>query len=314
MTRSRREGQHGIAGLAPIGEQESAIRRSIFEIVASCAFVSWVVLAAGGCGSSEAAADAGQGDGPTPVEEPCLDADATEPPLRLFASRWGDEDCNAGFMTHLTTAARRCQWTSLGARCVRYDCLEHDWTGEAATMMGISAGMVTVGNGIGADEVLAAPGADGVYDRTDISGPRWNGGDTITFTALGATIPAFTLSIGMPSPLQATDPARPADGVTPELDRSAPFRISWPPTDEKVLVIVHQGPSSGATWDYLELQCLFDGPAGAGTVPVEALQTLKTGLASSLNIAHCNRRCYGVDGYHLQAMARNGVSWEVRVK
>ena len=174
------------------------------------------------------------------------------------------------------------------------------------------AGRVTIGNGVGADEVLAAPAADGVYTQRDISGPRWNAGDTITFTAVGATIPAFTLSIGFPSPLLATDPARPAAGVTPELDRGAPFTISWPPTDEKVLVVFNQG--DGANWDYQELWGIFDGPAGAGTMPVAALQTLKTGLATSFNIFHYNRRCYEVGGYHLLTMARNAVSWEVTVK
>jgi hypothetical protein len=294
-----------------VTDRPGAMRRSRLVIVAGCAVASWVALAAGGCGSSESAADAGQGGGPPPVEEPCLDAEAVEPPLHLWSGRWND-DCNATFNTVLTADARRCQWTSLGDHCARYDCLERDWTGEAAAMVGFSAGMVKIGNGFGADEVLAAPAANGAYTQGSFSGPRWNAGDTITYTAAGATIPAFTLSIGFPSPLLATDPARPADGVTPELDRSVPLTVSWPPTDQKVLVVFNQG--NGATWDYQELWAIFDGPAGAGTMPVAALQTLKTGLATSLNIFHYNRRCYEVGGYHLQAMAANGVTWVVKVK
>jgi hypothetical protein len=290
------------------------MRRSSLGSVAGCAVVSWLVLAAGGCGSSESAADAGQG--PPPVEEQCLDA-PPEPPLQLWTSRWSEESA-ATFVTHFTTEARRCQWTSLDAHCFVSNCLERDWTGEAATMVGISAGMVTIGNGFGADVVLAAPGADGVYDDLGFSGSRWNAGDTITYTAPGATIPAFTLSIGFPAPLQATDPAPPAAGVIPELDRSAPLTISWPPTDEKVLIGVSQSWRRGGVdnWDRLDLACRFDGAAGAGTVPVAALQTLKTdsGLATTFCLGHQNRRCYDVGGYHLQATATNGVMWEVTVK
>jgi hypothetical protein len=286
--------------------------RSSLTIVAGCVVVSWVVLAAGGCDSSELVADAGQSDAAPAVEEQCLDAEATEPPLVLWAGLF-EQEANATFATQFTTDARRCQWTSLGANCILHDCLASGWTGTAATLKGVSAGHVRIGNGTGADDFVD-PDANGVYGVRAFDTPRWSAGDTITFTAAGATIPPFTLSIGVPSLLQATDPGRPDAGVKPEIDRRAALTVSWAPTDEKVLVAFVQEPHTSADlWDRQELWCIFDGSAGTGTVPIEALQTLKT-IGSSLNFLHYNRRCYGVGGYHLQAAAVNGAWWPVTVK
>jgi hypothetical protein len=60
---------------------------------------------------------------------------------------------------------------------------------------------------------------------------------------------------------------------------------------------------------------MFDGAAGTGTVPVAALQRLKTSLTSSgYCIGHYKRRCYSIGGFHLQATAVNGSSWDATFK
>jgi hypothetical protein len=245
--------------------------------------------------------------------EACLDAKATQPPIFAWTNTgsWGS---NASFTSQITSEARRCQWKSLSDQCTMYDCLAGDWSGAAATMKGSSAGKVAIGNGTGTDEVLV-PDADGVYAVKSWNTVHWNAGDKITFAAEGATIPAFSLSITVPTPLVASDPFG-QDAGTPTIDRSAPLALTWTPTDEKVLVIFGQQPAASAPmWNRLEVWCIFDGAAGAGTVPPVVLQQLRTDLpATGYSLGHYNRRCFDVGGFHVQPTALNCLYRPAKVK
>jgi hypothetical protein len=308
------------------------MKRSVVSGLSCSALVVCIAAVLGACSSSDAttdssAVDVGKGDvvtvdgpgGPdvcapnVPCEETCLDAKATEPPIFASTCTW-DNSSNASFMTHLTPEARRCQWQSVNDNCIVYDCLSSEWTGAAAAIKGTSAGEVTIGNGSG-QEVLI-PDADGVYPIKYLSAPAWNAGDTITFTAEGATVPAFTLTIGVPTPVVATDPLAPDAGAKPAVDRSTPMTFSWTPTDEKVLVAFVQQPLAiSPVWDRRELWCTFDGAAGTGTVPAAVLQHLKLGMGSTgYGIGHYNRRCYSIGGFHVQVSGVNGLWWNATVK
>jgi hypothetical protein len=196
-----------------------------------------------------------------------------------------------------------------------YDCLSSEWTGAAATMKGTSAGKVTIGNGSGQD-AEQLPDADGVYTPKVWNTLRWNAGDTITYTAEGAAIPAFTVTIGFPTPVVATDPLASDAGTKPAVDRSSPMTFSWTATDEKVIVMYAQQPTaSSPIWDRRELWCIFDGAAGTGTVPASVLQHLKLGMGQTgYGIGHHNRRCYSIGGFHVQATGTSGPWWTATVK
>jgi hypothetical protein len=189
------------------------------------------------------------------------------------------------------------------------------WAGAAATMKGTSAGKVTIGNGSGQD-AEQLPDADGVYTPKTWSTQRWKAGDTITFTAEGAAIPAFTVTVGFHTPVVATDPLAPDAGAKPAINRSTPMTFTWTSTDEKVIVMYVQVPtSSSPMWDRRELWCIFDGAAGTGTVPATVLQHLKDGMGyTGYSIGHYNRRCYNVGGFHVQASGVSGPHWVATVQ
>lgn len=283
-----------------------------------------VALVLGACSSSSTTDDGSPGDlsqdlaadssscAPgAPCEEVCLDAKAAEPPLFAWTSTWNLSSSNAGLVTQITMEPRRCQWSSLTDQCTMYDCLASEWSGEAATMKGASAGQVTIEKSGGKDAVLS-PDADGVYlNEVWESSAHWAAGDTISFAAQGATVQAFALAVDFPTPLATTDPLGADAGGAREIERSGSLTFTWTPTDEKVIAMLAQQPTKASPlWDRRELWCVFDGAAGTGTVPPEVLKHLLTDLRiTGYGIAHYRRRCYAIGEHHVQASGANGSWW-----
>ena len=95
----------------------------------------------------------------------------------------------------------RCSGRALVDNClVRRD-------GNLYGLTGVSAGVVTIHGGTGAD-VVFTPDPFGVYpDSGHILGPaRWHAGDSLQISATGGDAPAFSATLTFLTPLVLTSP------------------------------------------------------------------------------------------------------------
>ena len=131
-----------------------------------------------------------------------------------------------------------------------------------------SAGTITI---TGATKPLSlVPGTDKVYAQQTSTTTLFAGGESISFAAAGADLPAFTVSVTTPAKATITAPTKPAAGSLLAVNRAQDFTVSW------------TGGGGGKVQVYLSdnakaLFCRFDGSAGTGKVPAAALALLSAG-------------------------------------
>jgi hypothetical protein len=88
-------------------------------------------------------------------------------------------------------------------------------------------------------------------------------GDRFTIQNTGAEVPAFTVEVRAPQPVRVSSPV-PERLI--ELRRTEPLIVTWTPVPGQVLI-------EAGVPDSVELtgQCTYDGNAGVGVVPIEAM-------------------------------------------
>jgi hypothetical protein len=96
----------------------------------------------------------------------------------------------------------------------------------------------------------------------------WVGGEALTVSAAGDTVPSFVEEVAAPTQLTVLTP------MPPILSRAAPFAFSWLGASAGQVTVDVSEPG-GATGSFLE--CQFDVATGTGTVPREALSQLPPG-------------------------------------
>ncbi len=161
-----------------------------------------------------------------------------------------------------------------GGRCKRTQvstCTFEDCRPATGTWEGVSAGTITLSGGAGADVVLQ-PGANGIYPLFIVDGFRWAAGDKITTSATGATVPAFSAELTIPTPI-----VLPAQGSTLILDPKVARAVSWTPTDQTVTVMLAQWMGTDLP---LYGSCDFPGADGTGSIPAELLALFEEGIGS----------------------------------
>ncbi|HWZ90922.1 MAG TPA: hypothetical protein VNW92_18805 [Polyangiaceae bacterium] len=147
----------------------------------------------------------------------------------------------------------------------------------------VSAGTITIGG--------TAPTFSVAYDAgTQLYGttpavPKdrllFAGGETITFAAAGADVPAFSASLVAPAPLTVTSPALPSGGFS--LDTSKDLVFEWTGTSTGLLtfnvrtVTVNGATAVASTF----VSCQFETSALTGTIPTALLQKLQKTDAST---------------------------------
>lgn len=142
-----------------------------------------------------------------------------------------------------------------------------------------SAGVLTLQGSAGA-QVILQPAASGKYPSADFTPTT---GDTVTLGASGATIPAFTLSLTLPTPVQITSPPA-APGMPLTLDRSVDLAITHNVNATGFFFFqVQQGATSTAP--FVSLYCAFPATDATSTVPVGALARLNTDAAGATSTA-----------------------------
>jgi hypothetical protein len=136
----------------------------------------------------------------------------------------------------------------------------------------VSAGAITITGA--AQPITLTPKADDTYAMFMSASPLFSGGESITFAAAGADVPAFSASITMPAKATITSPAKP----TPQspylnINRTLDLTVRWTGGGSGKLQVALDSQSA----DH-RIFCRFDASAGTGTVTAAALATLEEGL------------------------------------
>ena len=136
---------------------------------------------------------------------------------------------------------------------------------------GVSAGTVTLTGA--AQPITLMPDPDKTYPAAPSTTPLFSGGETITYAATGADVPAFSGTLVMPSRATITSPPKPAAAATLEVPRSQDFHVTWSGGGSGQVQIGLFGSGT----DPQRLICYFDASAGGGSVPTAALAMLAAG-------------------------------------
>ena len=132
-----------------------------------------------------------------------------------------------------------------------------------------NAGPVTVSGGsVPISLTPMTPDASSGTDYNAIFGftsSLFSGGESFTFAATGAEVPAFTATVVAPSTIDLQSPVVPSDGMPFALDRSADLDFAWSSGgfgDRRRLLRGLDGHHRG---------CTFPSSSGTGTIPTAAL-------------------------------------------
>ncbi|HTL35584.1 MAG TPA: hypothetical protein VL326_20790 [Kofleriaceae bacterium] len=139
--------------------------------------------------------------------------------------------------------------------------------------MYVNAGTVTV-TGLSQTLTLTPSSITNMY-QPDNSANAFVGGETVNITGMGATAPAFTLSLTAPSLASITVPAKPSGTNPLAIDRSHDLAVAWTGGGASDIDFVFGSTSGGPS-----LNCAFAATAGSGTIPTAALAMLPAGSGS----------------------------------
>jgi hypothetical protein len=138
----------------------------------------------------------------------------------------------------------------------------------------MSAGLVTIA---GTRELVSLPPSSsltyGTFQSLDV---LWAGGETLTFSATGADVPAFTDSIIAPAQMQITSATvmpPPSQVDDPIIDKSQDFTVTWAAPSFGMVEITMSDPVVEH-----QLRCKFEASAGTATIPSTSLMKLLANL------------------------------------
>jgi hypothetical protein len=133
----------------------------------------------------------------------------------------------------------------------------------------VSAGTIMITGA--AQAITMLPKANQTYDTFMTADPLFSGGESITFAAAGADVPAFTKSIVAPAKATITSPAKPSS-TSPLLviNRSQDFTVSWTGGGSGLVQVALNSAQADQ-----RLFCRFEASAGTGKVPTAALSMLQ---------------------------------------
>ncbi len=166
-----------------------------------------------------------------------------------------------------------CQVTPVGP-CSLLECLVP--TGTVLSSMGASAGAIAISGGAVSLDLM--PSGSNVYNQGDQLNPYFTGGDVVTMTAAGGTVPTFTSTLTAPDGVTLTSDFA-GLGTVP---RSSDFVTTWStgPTNGSVTIQIGSYVMDATGGTSRSLDCEYDITAGTATVPTAALQLFPAGSAN----------------------------------
>jgi hypothetical protein len=154
---------------------------------------------------------------------------------------------------------------------------------DAGTVAVFSAGTITIKDGTSTLANLM-PGTNGAYGITSgAMNPtvKWTAGDTLSVSANGATVDAFTGSLVTVVDLAGVTPALSLKTAT-DIPLASPLVVSWTAgtaTTVRVTLIAAKGTAGDGV-----ISCSVDDSAGTVTVPTALLSKLTTGDTGVLSL------------------------------
>jgi hypothetical protein len=135
-----------------------------------------------------------------------------------------------------------------------------------------SAGIVTITGG--KQIVTLTPDATGTYGLVnDMTKALGDGGETITISAAGATVPAFSAMGVAPVGGDISSPPPPAQGQPLLIDRTQDLVFTWTKGGAGDITVAF-GPFAPSN---VGVGCTFASGAGTGTIPKAVLAALPAG-------------------------------------
>jgi len=184
------------------------------------------------------------------------------------------------------TASADCDRTNYGA-CVYSRCRN-----ASSAPARQHAGTITVVSEEANVHIVVTPDANGAYSQQHIVDGSFRGGEALTVSAAGGTIPAFTMQAQFALLLLVSQPMGVAvqgsrTVVVPQ-PRSQNAELTWtrgaPNVTFHALTTTSIGTGESAT-----LACTFDSMAGSGTISSEALSAMPAGTQLPLYTAWSGR-------------------------
>ncbi len=106
----------------------------------------------------------------------------------------------------------------------------------------------------------------------DAGAPLFGGGETLTASAAGDVVPAFSLQVTAPEVVTIDVPVWPAEQDDLAVTRSAGLHLEWSGASAGDVVVIFNTQDQAT-----EVSCAFPAAAGTADVPAAALQALPVG-------------------------------------
>jgi hypothetical protein len=164
-----------------------------------------------------------------------------------------------------------------------------------------SAGMITVTGG--SQPVSLVPDATGKYTSANGGIDLFTGGEMITVTAAGATVPAFTATLVAPAPINLTAPAQPTSGPL-LVDRTKDLVFTWMNGGVGTVMVSLAGTGGPAS-----MSCTFPSAAGTGTIPQAALATLPPSSKGPFGIGATSAQLIDTGGWKIAVFVGDTLIW-----
>jgi hypothetical protein len=166
----------------------------------------------------------------------------------------------------------------------------------------VSAGTLTLTGG--AKTVTITPNPDGTYPPwSDTTAMLFTGGETLTLSASGATVSAFSTSLTAPAQILVSTPALPAPGSKLAVARSADFPMSWIGGGTGNAQAILSAITSTNRGDIV---CTVPASKGALTIPASLLMQLPASpTTTAIDVISTSRVQTTVGGYALTFTANS---------
>ncbi len=202
-----------------------------------------------------------------------------------------------GSFLEIPTQLGGCTRTQAGP-CVVSDCSAIADAGFALDAGFQSAGTLTV-SGLIDGGVTLMPGAQG-YQQA-FSRALFNAGDSIAFSASGATVPAFSAQVTAPQELQLTAPACTSSSCG-SVSKASDLSLAWTGGSNEVIAEFLLGNT--------EVSCTFPASAHAATVPAAAFAGASLGTGTMLLLVQ-NKTSTRAGPYTVLSSVQQSIAYQV---
>jgi hypothetical protein len=255
----------------------------------------------GGTAGGSGGGSGGAGGGSTIVKGGAISL--SQSGLVIAGVTYYSSSASAAFYTATVTGSSNCTTTTLGG-CTVTECIIPADAGTATPVPPESAGDITL---TGPSLKLADGGvvtlkfSDAGYSAAATSTKFWAGGDTLTATAVGATVPAFTSQhVTAPTDLTLTAPTC-ASFACGAFSRTADLPVTW--TGGTASAVTVMLSSTSAAKSVLVLCKPASSPTTVGSAAMAKLGQSDAGFSNFFGVTPSNTNTFTAGAYSVSLSA-----------